>query len=225
MREYRIWLGALAVLLGTLIFPAFYLTTGQYAALAGGVQAFGVVVALGLASYTLRSDSKDRRVDRTLAFHADLVSGEIHAARVRLVEHLRRNGQNHRVRPTTIDELRNHPRFSAYENDSAHLPAQDANILLRHFERANVARIAGAVHAPLFHELIGRHAVWWVLAIQTDISAHPLQKQLVELANWAEDYARSHPELDYLSPWGGSRRREFGQGSPDDPDSPEAEPA
>ena len=66
----------------------FLLNSDQYQALASGVQAVGVLVALALGVSTLQADSKDRRVDRVIAYHSQISGGELQLARQRLIEYL-----------------------------------------------------------------------------------------------------------------------------------------
>jgi hypothetical protein len=70
----RIWIAIGLAILLVLTIPAFWLDNGQYTAVATAVQAFGVVVAFGLATETLITDSRDKKTDRTLDLHAQLVS-------------------------------------------------------------------------------------------------------------------------------------------------------
>lgn len=67
----------MAAVLVILIVPAAFLSSGRYSAFASGVQAAGVLVALILALITLDADRHDKRVDRVLALHQELVTGEI----------------------------------------------------------------------------------------------------------------------------------------------------
>jgi hypothetical protein len=63
--------------LGVLLAAPWWLNSGQYAALAGAIQALAVAPAVAIAAATLYRDSHDRRVDRVLAFHQELMSGEV----------------------------------------------------------------------------------------------------------------------------------------------------
>lgn len=173
-----------------------WLDSGTYGALTGGVQAIGVVVALALGTATLRSDSRDRRVDRVLALHQELFGGEVQAARIRLVNHMR-SGSSRRAKVVSRADLADGS-LAEYSSSSVYLPRRDANVLLRFFERANAARLAKAVYLPLYATLIGGHAAWWDKAIRYDRS-WPARQHLAELGSWAHDYARinqsRHPNL------------------------------
>lgn len=155
-----VWIAVGLAFLLVLTTPALWLNNGQYTALATAVQAFGVVVALGLATETLITDSRDKKTDRTLDLHAQLVlSGPLNTARVRLVDHLRKHGSDRQVISVTRDDLtpEKNGRFSAYADGDA-IPVHDTNLVLRFFERANAALAAGIIDYPLFHELLAGHA-------------------------------------------------------------------
>jgi hypothetical protein len=197
------WLavGAVVVAVVFLLVGAFQLIgKDSYGALTDGMQALGVIVALGAAAATLRADSRNRTLDRVLALHQELMSGEVGAARVRLVRHLRGHERGIK-RPTTLQELRN-GNLAAYsakgmrlDSDSvkAHRPDLDLNILLRYFERADSAREAGAVYLPVFADLIGGHAEWWNRALVDD-DDEGMRYHLAELAAWSRSYITRHPK-------------------------------
>jgi hypothetical protein len=52
-----------AALAASLTIPALVLDASQYGALAAGVQAFGVVAALGFGAATLAREAKDKRLE------------------------------------------------------------------------------------------------------------------------------------------------------------------
>src|SRR4051812_39242888 len=56
---------------------------------------------------------------------------------------------------------------SKYDNNDES-PNEDRAVLLRYFERADAARLAGIVNPALFHTLIGPHALWWDAALWND---------------------------------------------------------
>jgi hypothetical protein len=71
LRAYRTRLCVLLIALACVLsIPAPFVRADQYSALAAGVGAFGVVVALGLAALSLYFDNRDGRVDRVLDMHA-----------------------------------------------------------------------------------------------------------------------------------------------------------
>ena len=103
-----------------------------------------------MAALSLLADSHDRRVDRVLEFHQQLTSGELQAARLRLVGHLRNHGASGKVNRATRDDLRTDPVLSRYAGDASKIrPIDDINLMLRFFERVNAARIASSVNLPL----------------------------------------------------------------------------
>ncbi|MGW4944495.1 hypothetical protein ACWEOZ_23220 [Actinoplanes sp. NPDC004185] len=166
-----------------------------YGALTDGIQALGVVAALTAAAATLRSDSRNRTLDRALGLHQELMSGEVGAARVRLVRHLRGHGRDSET-PTKLAELRkgelatySHALMELDEDSvKTHRPDLDLNILLRYFERADSAREAKAVFPPVFANLVGDHAAWWSRAL-TDDGSNASFPHLMGLAEWRKTYA------------------------------------
>ena len=194
-----------------LIGPIPLLDAQRYAAYATGLQALGVLVALILAGMALSSDRHDKQVDRVLLLHSELVGGETQAARIRLVEHLRRWGGSQRVRSVTRGELQATPGLSAYQDDSTSTPLQDSNNVLRFFERANAAVKWSSGYEPLFHQLIIRHALWWEVALQEDSAPWAGREALSELTAWGRAYEARRPGLAYLASWQANRERDFGE--------------
>jgi uncharacterized protein (DUF58 family) len=88
-----------------LIALAIWLGAEWLGAAATAIQAVFIVAALAVAAGTLLSDSRDRRVDRVIALHSELTSGELQEARIRFVNHLRRHGCHGRVRQVYRHEL------------------------------------------------------------------------------------------------------------------------
>jgi hypothetical protein len=203
----------LIVAIGLIAF-AFPLNAGQYQALAGAVQAIVVVAAFTIGLQTLMSDRRDRQVDRVLKLNEDLTAGPLDAARRRLVNHLRSHGQAGRALEVSLEDLDGDVQLISYPDTNIKgKPAEDARTILRFFERANAARLGHTVEISLFHELIGRHAVWLALALGKD----PDQSQvagLLELAEWANAYYDRYSaksQRSYLRNWGRSRMRDFGR--------------
>jgi len=170
-------------------------------------------VALILAGMALRSDRHDKQVDRVLLLHAELVGGETQAARIRLVDHLRRWGEGQRTRSVTRSELQSTPGLSAYQDGSSSTPMRDANTVIRFFERANAAVKWSSVYEPLFHQLIIRHARWWEVALQEDSAPWAGREALSELTAWGRAYETHWPGLAYLAAWQANRERDFGETS------------
>jgi hypothetical protein len=139
--------------------PAAWWHADKVSAWATALSAIAVVPALVLAVATLRTDVRDRQVDRTFSLHSELTSGEINDARLRLVDHLRKHGtasQSGRILPrrTSIVELRSGSGIGTYGPDSLDSPRDDLSKVLRFFERARLVREAGSADDPLFVELI-----------------------------------------------------------------------
>lgn len=202
------------VLLAVLITFGAVLRPDQYQALAGGVQAFGVLVALTIAAATLVADRHDRRVDRVLQLHEMLTTTQMEAIRDRLREHFQRNSDGtSRLRAVSLKELDGDGELARYSNGRApHSPYQDVRLLLRLMERSNAALTSRAVDEPLFHELIGRHASWWAVAVGKDPDASPhLLNPLINLAAWADEYHKHHCDSTkyYMKSWGNARMRDF----------------
>jgi hypothetical protein len=194
----------------SLTLPAKGLLPDQYTALATGIQALVVVVALFVAVLTLRSESRNRRVDRVHELHRELTTGEVGEARARLGAFLRSNGtQSDPVRITTLDELRKGPLNSYPSNQEEQFakPRRDATLILRFFERARIAQTGQTVDDTMFAALIGHYAGWWALAIPD--SGTTSRRPLTALADWANEYAAKHPKADGLTQWATSRKRDF----------------
>ena len=191
-----------------LVVPIPLLDAQRYAAYAAGLQALGVLVALILAGMALNSDRHDKQVDRVILLHSELVNGETQAARIRLVDHLRLWGGRY-VRSVTRNELQSSPGLSVYRYDKSSTPLNDANTILRFFERANAAVKWSSVYQPLFHELIIRHARWWELALRESSAPWAGRDALRELSEWGRTYEARWPELAYLASWQASRERDF----------------
>ena len=214
-RTIRISVAITALLVLTLIIAVPILDADQYQALAAAVQAVGVVGALTLAALTFLGDSHDRRVDRALHLNELLTSGELNEARSRLLRHLERHhvaGTAGVRRIVSVGELTNDPTLKKYTSEvEGATPRLDVNRILRFMERANAARRGGIVDERLFHELIGRHAAWFSVALSADKSPSILAP-LLQLGSWANSYAASWrgSKPPYVARWGESRVRDFG---------------
>lgn len=207
------------------LLPGVWWDPQKYSAWASGLSAFAVALALGLAVVTLRTDVKDRQVDRTLALHAELTSGEINEARVRLVDHLRAHGQvdasgHRRPARASVAELRGTTGLGVYNQGVGSTPKSDLSQLLRFFERARLVREAGSIDEPLFVELIGRHAGWWNCALVRN-SDWGSRRTLMELGLWCDGFAeRNESRYPYLARWGKARSNDFGSKTPWQGDPP-----
>jgi hypothetical protein len=203
-------LAALLIALGmTNLVPA-----SRYQAITSGVQAVGVIIALGLGVATLRGDSKDRRVDRVLALQQELVSGELQAARGRLIRHLRRHGANGKLLTVSGFDLDDQTSLGRYSDDPDARPRGDLNLLLRYFERANALRSAKAVDLPLFADLVGGHALWWDTAVKPEPD-WPTRQHLTELGTWVRIYFHDHQSRNpLLQRWTNNIERDFEVGQP-----------
>ena len=153
---------------------------------------------MGLGVATLMRDSRDKRLDRVLSLHQELMTGDLWRARHRLVAHLRELGQGDRTRAVTREELRSDADVSRYADVPDARPLHDVDLLMRFFERANATRAGKAIEPLLFAELIGRHALWWDRAIVRD-DQWLTRQGLTEVATWCTAYvhdaARRNPEL------------------------------
>lgn len=214
-------LGALLVVL-LLALPVPWLAPDRYQAYTSALQAVGVLATLGIAAATLRGDSRDRRVDRVLELHHELISGETGAARTRLGAHFRRNGTKPWVLQATIDQLADSKsHLSKYQDASIkrrrwvrrqpawppETPRDDAALLLRFFERAWLAQATGSLDDSMCASLIGTHAGWWNRAILP--SPGSMRAALAEFADWADRFAESHAPESRFAGWGKTRQKDF----------------
>ena len=200
--------------------PRLFLELDGYQAWTAGFQAFGAVAALGYAAVSIAGERRDRHVDRVVDLHLGLISGEVGEARRRLAHHLKELAeiQGHPgeawMRATT-DELEAFGKSTrTYAPPSPFEPTEDAALLGRFFERAHAMLTGGSVDERLFHELIGRHAAWWALALKTEVEQSARWTQaLRDLANRTTRYEqqrRARGEPPQSPPWGSSRKRHFG---------------
>jgi hypothetical protein len=183
----------LGITVGGLVFLAVgatgWVDPERYGSLTAGAQALGVVIALALAAFTLRSDSRDRRVDRVLALHNEFMTGGVWEARHRLAHHLHALEGPRESRVTREAVFGDHPLLHYAEDVGAPLKI-DVDLLLRFFERANAARLTGALHEDLLADLIGKHAMWWDHAFAPD-EEWMLRAPLQDLSSWCHGYVES----------------------------------
>jgi hypothetical protein len=185
-----------AALAASLTIPALVLDASQYGALAAGVQAFGVVAALGFGAATLAREAKDKRLDRVAAIFDGYQTGHSDA-RYRLLGLL--EGPDGISKPASLRQIRHDPAFSRYPDTPGVKPSIDAERILLFFESLNGLREAGALDLPLSHRLFGRNILWWDFAIAYESSTY-MREPLRDLAEWVRAYNRSH-RPEYLDEW------------------------
>ena len=185
----------------------FLLSSGQYQALATGVQAVGVLVALALGVSTLRADSKDRRVDRVIAYHSQMTGGELQLARQRLIEYLLDHASGGVLPVLSWTDLRSQSKLIAYA-DSTESPVRDAQRLLEYFEGVWGAHNSGATEDNLLFLLLGGYVTWWDRALSE--ADADLSRSLHEFAAWISAMASGVPESSRVVDWQESITRDFG---------------
>jgi hypothetical protein len=154
------------------------LPVGDLATWVGAVGTVGAIVAaLVVAVWQVGHQRRQGNVERTIAFHRDLTSGETGAVRDRLSEFMWRVGSQsstNRCWQPLWEELLG-ARFvtlpagaidvSAYPADMAAGPAEtplrDLYKLLWCFERIQAAEDAGLLDPHLSTTMLGNHVVWW----------------------------------------------------------------
>lgn len=192
-----IGLGAAGVL-AVLVVAALLLTPERLSGVAAAVQAVAVVPLLGIGVVTLLRDNAEKRADRTLALHDELMTGQVWRARTRLVEEIRHKHPRGPLVRVARRAMRDSPAWHTYSDpkfDDA-LPVVDANLILRFFEKAEAALRAKAVDEDLFLDLIGRHAYWWDNVFLPEADGY-VRQRLERLGRWTEDRA---DRLDYWDP-------------------------
>jgi len=203
---------AIATVLAALVSGPLLISADRYFALAAVVQAAAVMPSITIAALAL---TRDERVDRVLDLHRELHAADLESAKARLTVHLKKHGVDGKMRPTSREELATDPLLSRYEPDNGYSPRPDADLLLRFFERADLARIADSVEVPLMVELVGRNATWWNLAFTGRMNEVP-RSHLKDLAAWADTFVDDHgSRYPLFENWGCNRLREFGRLSPE----------
>ena len=150
----------------------------------------------------------DRRVDRVLALHSDLTTGEVGAARCRFIELMYKVGEeafgcNQCWQPTwqsllppnlSIRDGTGSPRLlGIYPSDivgsEGRRPLDDLRLILWCFERIDESCKTGtSLDEQLVVSLIGYHAAWWnLLCKRLEPTAGGYIHSLVRLAEWMED--------------------------------------
>ena len=156
---------------GALIYAALQLRMGQAA---GASQAEE-------AEKTRRTEEQARQVERAIAAHRDLTTGEVGAARDRLTTLLWQEGEatysrNVCWRPYFQELLPPRGRLGLYHadvlgNDESE-PMRDL-FNLWCFERIDAARVGEALDQDMLFRLIAHHAVWWDELLQ-NIGSKPM---------------------------------------------------
>jgi hypothetical protein len=169
----------------------------------------------------------DRKVDRAIAYHADLTTGEVGAARSRFARLMFRVGElamgpAHCWRPTWSSLLPPVPGLDDEVNDArwlgeypadmvdaqAHRPLHDLQLVLWCYERINEARQRESMlDEELLVSLIGYHVTWWnLLSARMEPGSSSSLNSLRQLAEWVEmqgwrsdarNEHRSKPEQDF----------------------------
>jgi hypothetical protein len=201
--------GVFLGLCGVVFVPAWWSKADRFSAWATGVQAVGVIFALFLAGVSLQRDSHDRRVDRVMDLHRELVSGELSGPRFRLSRHLRELGSNGLVRSVSIWQLGTEGNLKYTDPEGGVTASRDLSLLLRYFERVNAAREAGTLDEDLLVRLLGRHAGWWSEAILDAPDGPPVGPALSELRNLAI-WCNTRAVKLKIQDWGLTRAANFG---------------
>ncbi|NMO89526.1 hypothetical protein [Actinomycetospora sp. TBRC 11914] len=208
-RLYAVIIGTVtALLLLALVGPATFLTADQYQGYGSAVQAFGVVLALLAAVAAVRSDTRDRRVDRTIGLHRELIDGPVHEARIRLWTHLKPTVGRPECARSRFRDLRTGD-LASYSGDEGHTPIEDVNTIFRLFERVEAMRTAGVTDERLLFQLLGRHALWWRSAIIPSEN-EALDPPLSSFVDWVVgsprhasvvEMWRAHQDLEFGPPY------------------------
>lgn len=189
-----------------LAIPACFTTAGVYVGYVGAIQTLGVLLALVVAVATLRSDSRDRRVDRVLSFHREFTTGEVGEARSRLGQLIKGRMVDGEIAQS---DIRNDLSLNTYGDVSrTATPVHDRNLLLRYFERVWIAHDRGSLDDLMLTALVGRHATWWDRALPQETTT--ARVPLARLAEWSNRYAEANAREPSLEGWGQTRRADFG---------------
>jgi hypothetical protein len=171
------------------------------------VQAVGVLIALALGVSTLQADSRDRRVDRVIAYHSQISGGDLRLARKHLIEHFMGRSPAGVMPVLSWADLRSQSKTIGYA-DSAESPLRDAQRLLEYFEGVWDAHNSGATEDRLLFLLLGGYVTWWDRALS---EADPyLSRSLHEFAGWVSDVASGTPERTRVADWQEGITRDFG---------------
>ena len=174
------------------------------AAAAAGAALWGLRYARGLIDVGVH----DRQVDRVLALHREVTTGEIAAARNRFNELMYRVGEEAfgprmcwrptwesliPPNPAVAPDLSSRRFLGAYPKDmvsgEGHRPIHDLRLALWSFDRINEARKReSSLDENLLVSLLGHPVVWWsILCGRLDTKSGAHVRSLMELASWMED--------------------------------------
>lgn len=171
---------------------------------AAGAAVWGLRYARGLIDVAV----KDRQVDRVLALHKEVTTGEIAAGRNRFSELMYRAGEEAfgprtcwrptweslvPPNPAVKQDLSERRFLGAYPQDmvgdQVYRPIHDLRLVLWSYDRVNEARKREAsLDEDLLVALMGHTVVWWSLLcgrLDTKSGAHV--RALMELAAWMEE--------------------------------------
>jgi len=182
---------------------------------AAGAALWGLQYARGLIQVAVR----DRQVDRVLALHIELTTGEAGAARARLSELMYRVGEEAfgpgkcwrpdwesliPPSPAASETFRTRRFLGAYPTDmiggEGHRPIYDLRQTLACFDRINEARKREAsLDEDLLISLLGHGVAWWnLLCGRLEPRAGAQVYALVQLASWMEERGwRSDPRNEH----------------------------
>jgi hypothetical protein len=174
--------------------------------IAAGAAVWGLRYARGLIEVAVN----DRQVDRVLALHKEVTTGEIAGARNRFSELMYRVGEEAfgprkcwrpdweslvPPNPAVERDLRSSRFLGAYPEDMptgrGHRPIHDLRLVLWSYDRVNEARKREAsLDEDLLISLMGHTVVWWsLLCGRLDPKAGAHLRALMELASWMEEKA------------------------------------
>jgi hypothetical protein len=180
--------------------------TGPIAVDWGTVPAWGAVlgaVIAGIAIFVQRHNSRVLgRIERTVALHRDITTGEVGAARDRFTELMWREGSRLKpgrcYQPRFAELLRpefTHASASVQRGNLADYPAdltasgaspsRDLYKVLWCFERIHALLASEQLDQGLAVDLLGRHTVWWnslCAEISDDDTMH--RRALRQAADW-----------------------------------------
>jgi hypothetical protein len=177
------------------------------ATIAACAAATAAIWGLRYAKGLLDTAVKDRRVDRVLALHHEITTGEIAAARNRFNELMYRAGEDAfglgkcwrpdwdslvPPNPAVSKELNKRRFLSTYPafmvSGTGHTPIHDLRLVLWSFDRVNEARKREAsLDEDLLVSLMGYSVVWWSLMcgrLEPKRGGHV--KSLLDLASWMQ---------------------------------------
>lgn len=182
---------------------------------AAGAALWGLQYARGLIQVAVR----DRQVDRVLALHSELTTGEIGAARARFSELMYRVGEEAfgpgkcwrpdwesliPPSPAASEAFRTRRFLGAYPTGmiggEGHRPIYDLRQTLACYDRINEARKREAsLDEDLLVSLLGHGVAWWnLLCGRLEPRASAQVYSLVQLASWMEERGwRSDPRNEY----------------------------